>query len=303
MKIGLISDLHLLSKMPEGRSDNILRDQWKKFYHIMATCQKKGIQHLFQAGDFFDVPRNWETLYQTINVLKSFPSVKIYCVEGQHDRYMRNDDTITNLSLLHGLGLVTILKAPIEFSGFTAYGISFEDKMDIDKAIDNLEADPCSYNLLVIHAPISDAPLFKDHEYSKANLLLKKHKEFDLILCGDIHKSFTAKTTMGRVIVNTGSMIRKERTVYNETHIPHFLILDIKDNSLSSSAIPVTPYEMAFTQIENIVESDVLNDFIEAVRHPISDEMDVFKRIERFMTDNNIEDDVTKWIKEVQNEG
>jgi hypothetical protein len=108
---------------------------------------------------------------------------------------------------------------------------------------------------------------------------------------------------MGRVIVNTGSMIRKERTVYNETHIPHFLILDIKDNSLSSSAIPVTPYEMAFTQIENIVESDVLNDFIEAVRHPISDEMDVFKRIERFMTDNNIEDDVTKWIKEVQNEG
>ena len=210
MKIGLISDLHLLSKTPESRCDNILTKQWDKLEYVLSYCKKNEIHHLLQAGDFFDIPRNWETFDKTVTLLKKYPSVRIYLVEGQHDRYMRNDNTVTNLSLLHRLGLLTILKNSISFGQFVVHGISFEDNMNIDKAIDFVAANEIHkdlYNILVIHAPISDAPLFPGHEFSKASLLLKKHKEFDLILCGDIHKAFVTrhgKTT----IVNTGSMIR-----------------------------------------------------------------------------------------------
>jgi DNA repair exonuclease SbcCD nuclease subunit len=298
MKIGLISDLHLLSKTPEQRCDNILEHQWTKFREVLSICKKEGINHLLQAGDFFDKPRDWETLHQTISLLQSFPSVRIYCVEGQHDRYMRNDDTVTNLSLLHRLGLVTILKNSIEFGQFDVHGVNFEDGMDIDKTLNEIELNTDNYNILVIHAPISDAPLFPGHEFSKAGILLKKHKEFDLILCGDIHKSFII-SNKDRHIVNTGCMIRKERNEYNEIHTPHFLIFDVKDNSITKQVLPHQTFKKIFSQQELVSESDILGDFVEAIQNPVSDEMDVFKRITRFLLDNNIEDGIHQWILEV----
>jgi len=299
MKIGLISDLHLLSKLPENRTDDILERQWGKLECVLSKCKAMGVNHLFQAGDFFDIPRNWETLHRTITLLQRYTSVRIYCVEGQHDRYMRSDNSVTNLSLLHRLGLVTILKNSITFgSQFVVHGISFEDNMNIDKAMDEIELSTDNYNVLVIHAPISDTPLFDGHECSKANILIKKHKDFDLILCGDIHKSFVI-SNKDRMIVNTGSMVRKQRNEYNRTHEPHFLIMDIRNNNLSQYSIPYNSFDKAFSQREQIIESKVLTEFIEAINMPVSDEMDVFKRIERFISDNNIEDGVTQEIQEV----
>jgi DNA repair exonuclease SbcCD nuclease subunit len=298
MKIALISDLHLLAKTPENRCDNILETQWDKLEFVLKYCKKNHINHLLQAGDFFDIPRNWETLHQTIDLLQKHSSVRIYCVEGQHDKYMRNDDTVTNLSLLHRLSLITILKNSIEFGQFVVHGVSFEDNMNIDKTLDEIELNKDLFNILVIHAPISDAPLFPGHEFSKANLLLKKHPEFDLILCGDIHKEFIAYSK-SRSIVNTGCMIRKERNNYNETHDPHFLILNTDDGLLQKQVIPHESFDKVFSQQERIIESEVLTEFVEAVKHPVSDEMDVYKRINKFITDNGIEDGVTQWIMEV----
>jgi len=304
MNIALMSDLHLLSKTPENRCDDILEDQWGKLEFVLKHCKKNGIQHLFQAGDFFDIPRNWETLHRTINLLQKYPSVKIYCVEGQHDKYMRNDEVITNLSLLHRLGFITILKNSIEFNGIKVHGISFEDGMDIDKAIDAVmeeQYDPDLQNILVIHAPISDAPLFPGHEFSKAKNLLKKHKDLDLILCGDIHKQFMIiLPNSERMIVNTGSMVRKERNLYNESHIPSFYTYMTSTQILTYWKIPCKPFNKAFSKVEKIIESDLLGEFVDAIQHPIADEMDIYKKIERFITENNIDKLVSQWITEVQ---
>jgi predicted phosphodiesterase len=299
MLIACISDLHLLDKVPENRTDNILETQWGKLEYVLKYCNDHKIRHLFQAGDFFNKPRHWETLHKTISLIQKYPYVRIYAVEGQHDKYMRNDDTVTNLSLLHRLGLITILKNSIGFNGFMAHGINFEDNMDIDKAIDAIEVDPERKNILVIHAPISDAPLFPGHEFSKANLLLKKHKEFDLILCGDIHKEFIC-WNKDRVIVNTGCMIRKEKNLYNEGHQPQFYTMDVLNNeTIQQIIIPHEPFHKVFSQQERIIESDLLGDFVEAVKCPVSDEMDVYKRINKFITDNNIDPEITKIIMEV----
>lgn len=303
MKIVLMSDLHLIAKTPNNRCDDILHDQWKKLEFVLSYCKKNQIYHLLQAGDFFDIPRNWETLHQTISLLQKYPSVKIYCVEGQHDRYMRNEDTVTNISLLHRLGFITLLKNSIHFGKFVLHGINFEDDMNIDKALDEIELSADDYNILVIHAPISDAPLFPGHEFSKANLLIKKHKEFDLILCGDIHKSFL-EYFKGRAIVNTGSMIRRERNKYNETHTPKFMVVDLTNSVLTWESIPHNPFVKAFSQQEIIIESEVLKEFVEAILSPVSDEMDIFKRIERFINENSIDNEIHKIIMEVSgNEG
>ena len=299
MKIVLLSDLHLLSKTPENRCDDILTKQWDKLEYVLNYCQGNCIEYLFQAGDWFDIPRNWETFNRTVELLKRFSYPKIYVVEGQHDKYFRSEDTITNLSLLDKLGLITIIKESIQFSRFILYGISFKDEMNIDKEIDNLKADNKDYNILVIHAPISDAPLFPGHAFSKANLLLKKHSEFNLILCGDIHKEFKTCTKKGD-IVNTGCMIRKERNEYNQTHQPCFFVANTQTNEIEKYIIPHEPFDKVFSKQERIIESDILTDFIYTINNPVeSDEMDIYKRIERFILDNQIEDGVVQQLMEV----
>ena len=300
MMIALISDLHLLSKTPENRCDDILTKQWDKLEYVLNYCQGNCIEYLFQAGDWFDIPRNWETFNRTVELLKRFSYPKIYCVEGQHDKYFRSEDTITNLSLLDKLGLITILKTPISVDNFDVHGISFEDGMNIDKTIDALPVNKNAYNILIIHAPISDAPLFPGHEFSKANLLIKKHKEFDLILCGDIHKEFISYGSKDRIILNTGCMIRKEKNEYNEKHKPQFYVVDTKINSCEQIIIPHEPFDKVFSKQERIIESDILTDFIYTINNPVeSDEMDIYKRIERFIIDNQIEDGVVQQLMEI----
>ena len=308
MKIAMISDMHILSKNPEQRSDNIIEKQWSKLHFILKYCQDHQIQILLQAGDFFDGPRNWDTLQKTIEYVLPYQlsGFKIYSVEGQHDRYMRSNSMITNRTLLNDLGLIKT-KDVVRYKTVNFHGINFEDGMNISETInEHVKQHETLFNegktnILIIHAPISDAPLFPGHEFSKAFLLLKKHKEFDVILCGDVHKEFEL-WDKNRCIINTGSMIRREKNEYNKLHLPLFYIYDTAEKSLKKIFIPCDAYQDVFQEKETTIESEVLADFINAVKNPVSNEMDVYKKIERFIFDNGIEKEVMDEITEVQND-
>jgi len=305
MKIGLISDLHLLSKVPENRVDNILDDQWVKLSYVLDYCQDNNIQHLLQAGDFFDKPRDWNTLYRTVEILSKYNDVSVFCVQGQHDKYMRNDDSVTNLSLLSKLGLITLLNPEYSIHpNIKFWGIDFQDEMNVNKSIaDMVNSNTLSksdYNILVIHAPITYAPLYPGHEFSQAQVVSKTNRDFNMILCGDIHKEFLIEAK-NRIIANTGPMIRKEYNEYNENHIPNFLILDTDNNHISRIIIPHNPFLDIFKRIE-LPDKEILSDFVAAIQNPIQNDVNIFTCIERFIKDNNIDPNVSKIIMEVVNE-
>jgi predicted phosphodiesterase len=164
--------------------------------------------------------------------------IPVFCVFGQHDQYFYSEGIRerTNLGVLAKAGLVTLLDpdCPYRIPGrdVAIYGANFSQKLG--------KAERSGLTIGIIHAPISDAPLYPDHVYSKASDFLENNEGYDLILCGDIHRAFHFKKD-GRQIVNVGPMTRQEATEYNFIHEPGVGIFDTDTMDLEWVDIPHEP--------------------------------------------------------------
>ena len=291
MKIVLMSDLHLLNRKPDKRSDDILESQWEKLEYIFGYCvNNDGI--LLQAGDMFDKPRDWNVLDRFISLVQKYSTIKIYSIYGQHDMYQRNTGIVCNMSLLESLGYVKILKNSFnqvcsskEIS--VVYGCSFGEKPENKDGI------------LVIHAPITCASLYPGMEYNDAKAFLKKYNKYQLILCGDIHVPFI-QSIKDRHIVNTGCMIRK--TIKDDFN-PRFYVYDTKEKTIETVYIPCKPFDEIFqSKIDNETKV-ILEDFIKEITDYENTGTDILKNIHSFIDKNNLSEDVKTIIYQVMTEG
>ena len=66
MKLALLSDIHGTSQTPVNRKDNLRKTFLRKFRFVL----KEGMPILI-AADFFDRPRDWTLLYDTIRLIKN----------------------------------------------------------------------------------------------------------------------------------------------------------------------------------------------------------------------------------------
>lgn len=227
MKVATISDCHILTSDPICRIDDAKLASINKFKFVLEYCKKNKIDHLFVAGDLTHSPRmSWSLLEITKAIYDS--DLNVYAVYGQHDMYLRNKER-TFLNLLSSSGLVRILDSiPITIGDYNFYGTSFSEEVPKPKT---------KNNVLVIHASISPTKLFPTHERIKPNTFLKKHKRFDLVFCGDIHRKFIEEYN-SRLILNTGNMVRYTADEYNLKHKPCFFIVDLNDFQIEEILIP-----------------------------------------------------------------
>ena len=258
MKIVLLSDLHLLFDKPVGRKDNTFFTQQEKLKYVLQYAyDNKCI--VLQAGDFFDVPRSWRLLPLYAEFFKYWveeKGVEIYCVRGQHDVYMYNEETNdrTTLGVLAKMGLIGILSSKPLILEYPFPSNSLGKKGSRIHVLDSTYVYGASYgqevvepykeactNILVIHAPILKGKIWAQQEnYDYAPGFLRKHKEYDLILCGDIHQKFIFRDEK-RIICNTGCMIRK--SVDQWEHNPGLYIYDTETRKIEWEEIPHEPPE------------------------------------------------------------
>jgi DNA repair exonuclease SbcCD nuclease subunit len=267
MKFVLASDIHLLSKNPVCRMDDLVERQFGKFEFMLGLAKTEGAA-ILQAGDMCDKPRSWILLPRLIETLKKY-EVPIYCIFGQHDTYMYSDETRdrTSLGVLEKAGLVTILSnVPVVISDnygsdLHIYGASFGNSLPKP-----IHQQP--FNIGVIHASISDHALWPDHKPTQADKYLKDNPDYDLILCGDIHCQFEAQDGT-RMIVNTGPMLRKEATEYNFTHKPQLMVLDTDTRTVAWVCIPTedAKYVISADHIQRAEDSkNMLDEFVSAIK-------------------------------------
>jgi DNA repair exonuclease SbcCD nuclease subunit len=297
MRYILLSDLHLTCDTPIARKDNI-EETWKR--KLMAVFRYSVYENIpiIVAGDFFDKPRDWKTLSEFIKLLNEWnPKPFILSVFGQHDMYLYSKNREqTSLGILINSGLVTELGVS-NASDHSIYGCSWGQeipKPDRDKP-----------SILVIHRNISDAPLFPGHEYTNAEMFLKSLPEYQVIVCGDIHKRFFSKSpTSERIIVNPGPLLRMEATEYNMGYVPKFAILDTDFQRVTWVPIPHEPSEVVLTRkhIENKRETEnMLDEFIKnvSVDHKIT--FSFKENLQEYLTTNSISQQVKDIISEVIN--
>jgi hypothetical protein len=270
MKLILLSDLQLSWDRPEARLDKdyVGTELTKLRYVLDYAAQEHAV--ILQAGDFFDAPRSWRMLSAVIDVLNEFRDVKIYTIYGQHDLYMRNESSgSTSLGLLAKAGYVHILNDKHTRIGKNVgvYGSSFGQEPPKLEMVDGV------FCVLVVHAPILIEQAWKGQtDFHYANTYLDQHREYDLILCGDIHRKFYHQQSSGIDIIrilNTGPMMREEANEYNFTHVPAFVLFDTDSRNLEWIIIPHRPAVDVLTRdhIERAADvNEMLDKFIGSVQ-------------------------------------
>jgi len=263
MKILLLSDLHLVVDNPVARLDDLTEIQWDKLDWVYEYAKKNGIELILQAGDLTHTKRSWSLLNRLTDFFSFYDDIPTWIVKGQHDSYFHDlDNNKTTTGILLSARLLTLLdKNGWSSKGVTVYGASYGEEVPFD-----LRAS--DYNILVIHAPIAEKGI-PGVNYIDALQFLKEHDEYDLILCGDIHEKFLIKHK-GRVICNTGPMLRIEATKYMLNHRPCFFVFDTdKKNMIEEVLIPTAPGKLVLSRdhIEKQKQrQDEFNDFIERVK-------------------------------------
>jgi len=291
MKLILLSDMHLMERTPQCRTDNFESSQFDKLEFILKYAQQHQYP-ILQAGDFFDRPRGYKVLFQVIQLLNKYSNVDIYCIAGQHDMYLRTDQT-TNINILDHSNFISKLgTVPHTINkNITLYGCNWNDP--IPKILKNRS----STHILIIHAPITipkDETYLDYIDYDKANAFIKKHKGFDLILCGDIHKKFTYKKN-DRIICNTGPLLRTTADKHIISHKPIFFVYDTIKKTIKTVAIPHKDAMDIITteHIERKNEiAEILDDFVGKLKEEKTDSMNIIKAIQNIIKKDNIESDV-----------
>lgn len=291
MKLALISDPHLVWDTPRARLDNTAETGLRKFEFVLDWCLKNKAW-LYIAGDTTHRPRGWY-LYKRLLKLK-YP--RTFAVYGQHCMYLRGREA-TILDLLSEAKTINIL----DENGQNAredkhwvYGCSWGEEVP---EVENKE----DFNILVIHAPIAEAPLFPNHDYMSAKMFLKDNMEYDLILCGDIHRKFIVKHK-DRMIVNTGPMIRLTAEAYSFKHEPNFMVYDTKLKNIETIIIPHEPAEKVLTRSHVEREDEInsmLDEFVSSMREDFKIEADLISNIECYLQENEISDSVVSIISRV----
>jgi len=256
-----------------------------------------------QAGDFFNRPRSWFLLPKIIEILKLY-NAKIFAVIGQHDSYMYSQESFdgTSLGILRKVGLINLLGAkPINFrcaESVHIYGVNWGD--DVPKVIDE-EA----LNILVVHKSISTCELWPGHKYDPASSFLKKHKDFDLILCGDIHKKFIVESkSYSRLICNTGTLLRLDATEESMNHHPGFLVYDTSNKTIKWVKVPHKENVLSRKHIEGKQEvNEMLEQFIDAIdSRGFEGGTSFLDNLNDFMKENEIQGGVKEIISNVMAE-
>lgn len=296
MNIVYITDVHLVYNQPPARLDKIIDTQFKKLKNVLDIARENNAI-LIIGGDFCDTPRSWYLLPDIMDILNLYKDVKIYAVYGQHDTYFYNKETrhATNLGILVKADLINLLEeTPTVFNDVHIYGVHTTES--IPEVVDDT-----ALNILIIHAPISDVGLFSSHNYINALDFINTHKEFNIVLCGDIHRRFQVDSDDGkRVILNTGPLLRLKGTEYNMMHIPGVYLIDTNKRKINWIAIDHDPSELVITR-DHIIEEKESNEIISHVVSNIKNkdvilQTDIKKNIMSVVEKNELSLDVKNYF-------
>jgi hypothetical protein len=253
MKFVAASDLHISDKRPVNRKG----DYWKQVLDKVRFILKTTIEHsdlLVVAGDFFDSPQvPYKVTKDIIDIIKKVQktkSFKILVVAGQHDlRYHLSGLNNTPLGILESSDCVEILQSNKSYvhNGVSFIGSGWGEDPEV-------KAD-----VIITHRMITKKhPLWPGQkDYSTALSILNKYKWAKCIISGDNHIPHRTKTKSGRLLINCGSMIRKNKDQLD--HEPRIYLINANNWKSKTIKIPIYSIEDAFNLVK-IEEDDAVSD-------------------------------------------
>lgn len=221
----LTSDWHVREDTPVCFTGDFLNEQWTAIQFI-NDLQKKYDCEVYHAGDLFD---HWKPSPYLLSMMISLLPDRFYTVFGQHDLPQHNLllDYKSGINTLRQAGKVNVLtkcswgQEPDEPSILVARESGFNPDRKI----------LVWHHLTYIKAPFPGA------SGGMAAGILRKYPQYDLIVTGDNHQSFTVEYN-GRILVNPGNITRQ--TADQMDFKPRVYLWYAEDNSVVPVYLPVT---------------------------------------------------------------
>lgn len=254
MKILCTGDWHVRATPTRFRTSSYYEQMLNKHEWVANLAKENNALIILQPGDFGDSPDFPD--YVARDIIKIYKDIVLYTVYGQHDMKYRQLDK-TKLALLietEALELVNedpdVWDEDFNKTPVAIYGASW------DEPIPEVKNKEC-FNILVIHKMIvENDPLFPDQEnYSEAAEIADNYSDYNLIVSGDNHHSFSYFPESGPAIINCGSLMRMTTAQYD--HKPCVWVVDTETGELGQHFIPIEPVEKVFKEeVEEIKERD-----------------------------------------------
>uniref|UniRef100_A0A6M3L645 Putative calcineurin-like phosphoesterase n=1 Tax=viral metagenome TaxID=1070528 RepID=A0A6M3L645_9ZZZZ len=307
MKLLITGDWHITDKTPVNRLDDFPKTQEDKIDWILQTAIDNDCNGILQPGDIFDSSRASDYLKQFwIEKFRQWEERLTICtVFGNHDlRFHGSNTENTPLMVLHKAEAIIILQDKVMHLDDDIYIYGCSWGQDIPK-----KQNFSGTHILLIHKMLIDEKLWPGQEAQGAKAFLL-NSEFDIIVSGDNHQSFMVDSK-DKFLINCGSLMRD--SIDQEDHKPHIWIIDTTPLDVKHPKpgqvvrtkidIPIKPFKEVMN-VEKATEqkekNKELETFIESLKNDVKLEgLDFPQNLEKYMKENELEEQTTAIIKEI----
>jgi len=282
----LTSDWHLREDTPVCRTDDFWEAQWFKVGFISKLVQECNCIVL-HAGDLFHY---WKpSPYLLSETIKHLPE-RFMTVYGQHDLPQHN------LGLAHKSGVYTLLTS-------NKLELLKEAHFGQEPKLGSLFWPGIERKILIWHRLTwSKKKPWPDCPEPDAEKILRKYKDFDLIVTGDNHSSFTIKDKNGHILVNPGSITRQSANQLD--HSPSVYMWNADENSVEQVLLPFNKNVISREHIDRKQDHDKrIEAFVSRLNDDWKAEFSFEENLNRFERENDIHPSVMNVIrKAMENE-
>jgi DNA repair exonuclease SbcCD nuclease subunit len=273
----LTSDWHLREDAPPCRLDDFWKTQWEKVMFVSALQEKYGCP-VIHAGDLF---HHWKPSPYLLATTIHYLPKEFYTVYGQHDLPQHNFELRhkSGIHVLQEAGALKVLKG-------TSWG---QEPIDVSIEFNIV------HRVLVWHKMNYQGKLpWPDCPDPMAASLLRKYKDFDIIVTGDNHKPFVEEY-QGRFLVNPGSLMRQEAGQID--HQPRVYLWYAETNNVTAVNIPVDKSMVTREHIEVKEERDKrIEAFISHLNDDWEANLSFEDNLKLFASKNNVRESVMEII-------
>lgn len=266
----ITSDWHLRDTTPICRVDDFETTQWKKVDFI-SRLQRRLKCPVIHAGDLFE---KWKpSPYLLAKTIEHLPK-DFYTIYGNHDLPQHN------IELKNRCGVYVLEKANVlTVIDGRHWNVDYNENQWFEIEGRKIHiAHIMTYQGKTPYPGCTDTP---------ASGLLRKYKDFDLIITGHNHMQFVEKHN-GRLLLNPGSLTRQSSN--EKGWKPCVWLWSADDNSLEQVFLPV---ELDAVQVpERIAEKEQreerIDAFISRLNTEWGEEMDFEANIRKAIAVNDI---------------
>lgn len=289
-----MSDLHARSTNPACRTDNYFEAMKRKIQFIADLCEQHRCP-LIDGGDLFDT---WKGNPKVESMLLEMLPQPFFSVAGNHEMPYHNSDMIKESSF-------NVLRAAskmhtfcLEWEGtMVVVGHEYSRKLPEAHPVDVIKG---IVNVAVYHGMVwldGDKPNVEGVEGVEASELAAIFKDYDFVICGHNHETFTQAQDGLPTIINPGSVMRSSIAQIN--HRPSVFLLH-NDKTFTQVFLPIEQAVFAEEVYKQKADKKhKLEAFVEQLIKSSGTTADFAKNLETFMSANNVNDNVRVRIQKI----